>query len=340
MATYKGQPTWHQLADVRSRTPDAEPPTITDEALSSIGFLTLTGKEKLFALDGQHRLAGIKEVVARGLAQELGDEVSVILVGHEDSAEGIRRSRRLFTTLNKTARPVSKGEIIALDEDDVMAICVRRLIEETDLFTGPRVAFVATNNIPVGDDVCLTTIGNLYDILTILFTSSRSDLKRRRPALQRARPSDDELQAYFEYAKLYFDLLRSTFQELADFFGAEDTRPVVREFRGRASGSALFRPIGLEVFTRLICRLTDKRSLGEAVELAGHLPRQLAEPPYEHLMWDPHNKTILSGHRVTLREVLLYMVRCASLRYSTEELLDRYRTETGLSKRGLPARVV
>ena len=43
---------------------------------------------------------------------------------------------RLFTTLNKTARPVSKNAVIALDEDDVMAICVRRLIEDSRFFHG------------------------------------------------------------------------------------------------------------------------------------------------------------------------------------------------------------
>lgn len=32
------------------------------------------------------------------------------------------RTHRLFTTLNKSAKPVAKADIIALDEDDTMAI--------------------------------------------------------------------------------------------------------------------------------------------------------------------------------------------------------------------------
>ena len=56
--------------------------------------------------------------------QDPFDEVSVIFVAHEATSQGLERTRRLFTTLNKTDRPVSKGDIIALDEDDVVAICV------------------------------------------------------------------------------------------------------------------------------------------------------------------------------------------------------------------------
>jgi DNA sulfur modification protein DndB len=71
----------------------------------------------MFAIDGQHRLAGMKEAVVSQPA--LGaDEVSLVLVAHQTSKSGLERTRRLFTTLNKTARPVGKGEIIALDEND------------------------------------------------------------------------------------------------------------------------------------------------------------------------------------------------------------------------------
>ena len=82
-----------------------------------------------------------------------------------------------------------------------MAICVRRLIEDTDLFEDDRIAFVATNNMPVRNRTSLTTIGNLYDVLAILFKTSTFDLKKRRSELQTVRPKDSELDAYFDYAK-------------------------------------------------------------------------------------------------------------------------------------------
>lgn len=136
VATYGGSPNWHPLEEVRDSRQLGLLDDLSQETVESVGFLALTGEEKLFALDGQHRLAGIKRTIKDRVGQDLDDEVSVIFVAHEATPQGLERTRRLFTTLNKTARPVSKGGIIALDEDDVMAICVRRLIEDTDLFQG------------------------------------------------------------------------------------------------------------------------------------------------------------------------------------------------------------
>ena len=69
--------------------------------------MTLRGDEKLFALDGQHRLAGINRAIRDGMSGS-DDEVSVIFLGHKNTDDGLKATRRLFTTLNKTARPVSR----------------------------------------------------------------------------------------------------------------------------------------------------------------------------------------------------------------------------------------
>ena len=286
VATYGGQPNWHALSDLKSKSKNNEFQGLSEETVESVGFLTLRGDEKLFALDGQHRLAGINKAVKEGLDSDPYDDVSVIFVAHKENKKGLERTRRLFTTLNKTARPVSKGDIIALDEDDVMSICVRRLIEDTDLFSEDRIAFVASNNMPVKNTTSLTTIGNLYDVLTILFTDAKSELKKNKADLQRVRPNDEELDAYFEYSRNYFILLRKNFKELEKYFASKNTEAVVQKFRGSHGGNALYRPIGLEIFVRIIAQLTKERPLDEAIELASKLPRDLNKAPYEGLMWD------------------------------------------------------
>lgn len=340
VATYGGQPNWHAISDVRSKSNDSDLKNLTEETISSVGFLTLTGKENLFALDGQHRLAGIKKAVAEGLDNDPYDEVAVIFVGHKETRKGLERTRRLFTTLNKTARPVSKGEIIALDEDDVMAICVRRLIEQTELFAGNRVAFVASNNMPTANNTSLTTIGNLYDVLTILFTSANFELKKRKADLQRVRPDDETLEKYFKYAENYFIELRKNYKELNDFFGAKNTEVIVKKHRGNHGGHVLFRPVGLEIVTRIVARFTKDMSLAQAAKLAAKLPSNLNDEPYRGLMWEPNKKTMLNGHKVTLREVLLYMVGKNAKNYSEATLLERYRRETGEDTAELPTKVI
>ncbi len=339
VATYGGQPSWYALSDVRSKTARRELKNLTEDTVSSVGFLTLTGREKLFALDGQHRLAGIKKAIKDGLHNGLYDEFSVIFVGHKDTEEGLERTRRLFTTLNKTARPVSKGEIIALDEDDVMAICVRRLIEQTELFTGNKVAFVASNNMPTANTTSLTTIANLYDILTILFTNAQSDLKNQRPNLQRVRPDDIILDKYFEFAEAYFLQLKKNFEALDEFFSAENTEPVVKRYRGSHGGHVLYRPIGLEIMTRVIARLTKDISLDRAVKLVAELPNNLNEEPFRWLMWEPTKKIMLNGHKVTIREVLWYMVGKNTKNYPEATLLERYQRASGNNTAELPKKI-
>lgn len=340
VATYGGQPNWYAISEVRTTSRQIELQDLPEETIESVGFLTLRGDEKLFALDGQHRLAGIKKAVRDGVEDDPYDEISVIFVEHRKNKQGLERTRRLFTTLNKTAKPVSKGDIIALDEDDVMAICVRRLIEETELFAGSRIAFVATNNMPVRNMESLTTIGNLYDILTITFTTAESELKRSKADLQRVRPSDSELDKYLDYAVELFELFRSNFAELGEYFAAHDTEPVVREYRGVHGGSCLFRPIGLDLFATVVARLTKDMALAEAVKQAAKLPTELSEEPFEGLVWDSAKKTILNRHKVTLRETLLYMLGKNSKSFPEEKLLERYCLETGNDAAELPDMVV
>ena len=339
VATYGGQPNWHALNDVKSRTEDSEFKSLENKTVASVGFLTLQGDEKLFALDGQHRLAGIKKAIRDDIYQNPYDEVSVIFVGHKDTKKGLERTRRLFTTLNKTARPVTKGEIIALDEDDVMAICVRRLIEQTDLFAGNRIAFVASNNMPTANTTSLTTIANLYDVLTILFTNAQSDLKKQKADFQRVRPDDETLDKFFKFAESYFLQLRKNFKALDEFFSAKNTEPVVKKYRGSHGGHVLFRPIGLEMMTRVIARFTKHMSLARAAKLAAELPNSLNEEPFRRLMWEPSKKIMLNGHKVTIREVLLYMVGKNAKNYTEATLLERYQRETGDDTAELPKKI-
>jgi DNA sulfur modification protein DndB len=338
VATYGGDPNWHALSNVKVKKTQAELTDLADETMSSVGFLTLQGSEVLFALDGQHRLAGIKKAIKDGLNQDPFDEISVIFVAHEKTKTGLERTRRLFTTLNKTARPVSKGDIIALDEDDVMAISVRWLVEERKFFTGDKLAYVASNNLPVSNAESLTTIGNLYDLLGILYTVCPGDLRKSKPELQRIRPADDILQRYFALASDFLTLLRESFPELNAFFSAKNTKSVVAKYRGSHGGSAIFRPIGLEIFTRIISKLTQSMALSDSVELASKLPRTLDEAPFAGLMWDTSNQTISNSHKVTLREILMYMIGHSQKSAST--LTERYRKETANQDAKLPEKVV
>lgn len=133
-------------------------------------------------------------------------------------------------------------------------------------------------------------------------------------------------------------LIRKAFKEIDEFFSAKNPAVVVKKYRGSHGGKVIFRPIGLEIYTRIIARLTKEMSLDEAVRIAAKLPRDLIAAPFLGLMWESSNSTINNAHKVTLREILLYMTGCS--KFSDSNLLGRYRKELGDETAVLPKRVV
>jgi len=336
VATYGGEPNWLPIGSVKTTGEVDGLEELPDDTISSVGFLTFNGSENLFAIDGQHRLSGIKQAV-KSVAKDAfkEEEISVLFVAHQSSIKGMERTRRLFTTLNKTAKPVTKGDIIALDEDDVMAITVRNLVERTDSFSGEKIAFVATNNMPSTNKKSITTIGNLYDVLTILFTKVVTKNQKKKEDLIRVRPDEEVLSGYFSLAQDYFKLMGENFSEVAEFFAAKDTNKVVEKYRGKHGGSILFRPVGQTIFAQIIERLTNEGlRTHKAMELASKLPTDLTKRPYCDLVWSTSAQTISGANLVTTREVLLHMVGHSKM--SEKTLIDRYRKATGDDEAQLP----
>ncbi len=305
-AVYNGEPVWHGFANFKPQVDDIDLAAVSEDAEDSVGFLSFTGTEKIFALDGQHRLAGIRNALKRNPKLELGD-VSLLLVAHSNSKTGLKRTRQLFTTLNKTARPVGKGEIIALDENDTMALVARHLFDFVPAFSDKRIKFAQADNVSPNDTE-LTTIGNLYDILYALFT--KFPTPKTKQALRFFRPSDEDLAVYVKTAQEFFERLSKAFPELGDFYKAtpEKAGEVVKANRTSQGGHILFRPIGLRVFAEVTSvLLANGTSLEDAVSALSALPVNLNVSPYNATIW--RNKKIVANGRVLLRDILLYMLR-------------------------------
>ena len=338
IATYGGRPDWHPIGAINSKDKNLES-RLDDETIETVGFLSLSGKEKLFALDGQHRLAGIKKAVKQKNEDVLDDTLSVIFVGHRTTPQGLAKTRRLFTTLNKTAKPVKKNEIIALDEDDVMAITVRRLIEKSGLFNDDRIAFVGGANMPPSNNESFTTIVALYDCLTHLFTKCNLELKDTKANLTRARPNDEVLDKYYALALSYFRYLRKEVPALEQFFAADKYGKVTTKYRGGFGGNLLFRPKGLLIFTHVVASLSDKKSLLQSVRAAAKLPLILNKPPIEGLFWQSSTSRIVASNDTLLRDILIYMAGGKIAKSKIEKLEPAYQAALNDTEATLPSKL-
>lgn len=305
LATYDGHPEWLEVGNFEATSDLAVVDHIGEQGLDTLGFLSLSGTEKIFAVDGQHRLAGIKRAIADRV--DFGRErIAVIFIAHSESKR--ERTRRLFTTLNKTAKPVKKRDIIALDEDDTMAITARRLIETNDWFASPKILVEASENIPSTNRVALTTISNLYDVLKQLFKHRIG--KKTDTTLRFFRPSDKELDKFHAYALNFFKAVAESFPAVGELFASTTPARVTQKYRGETGGHVLFRPVGLSAFTSVAIAYAKHHevTLPEAVRALAAIPTDLSEKPYCNVMWDEsRQKMILPGKRLVI-DLLSYMV--------------------------------
>jgi len=328
VAVFEGEPNWMEFTIKKQSGQIEFDPTVLDRAkLDSFGFLALTGEERLFPLDGQHRLAGIREALKDPKAQDIflpDDEVTVMLVAHEANDVGRTRSRRLFTTLNKRAVSVKKHETIALDEDDVMAIATRHLVERYDPLSKEGIVSFRTNaNISATDHKVFTTIVTLYDILFDLF---KAISKRSPDDLKFNRPDEDWMDVYRVCAETFFNELMLTFPEVKQCLVGNDSEKVITENRRDDGGHILFRPLGQRLIAQLVAeaakaaikeKFEDKHAnpddmcsktvvaIKAAFKKFADLPTDLSSQPYVNLVYEPDTRKMEVKRAAILRDVIL-----------------------------------
>ena len=293
VGTYGGDPKWYELSITGS--PVAFEQELPPHLDGILGLLVLDGSEKLFAIDGQHRVAGIKSALEKD--QSLGDEeVSAIFVAgvtsehRQGDLEGYERTRRLFTTLNRYAKPVSKGDIIALDEDDSAAIVTRLLWEYHTLFSG-RVPTTQVNSIQAEDKTSFTTLATLYDCVDTYLKEGVAWSK-----FKRSRPHEEKLENFSSRATHLWDTYCKHFPELQTLRNSSPGEGIAGKYRHSEGGHLLFRPVGLLASVQVVRHLIDSMQLSvdEAVQRVAKVPMQLDGKLWNGLLWNATVKRMIT----------------------------------------------
>lgn len=305
LAIYDGEPEWNEIRI--SEFEDGDSP---------LGILTLSGKEKIFPVDGQHRVAGIKKALENN--PFLGKErVPVIFVGHSNDEIGMQRTRRMFSTLNRYAKPVSLRDIIALDEDDVVAIVSRNLIDNTELFLKDRIFDSKSKSLPETNTTALTTIIAYYECNKELLWLYVKDVEvqgldgkeiRNRKKVDeyiRHRPSDEVIDAFTKECNEFWKLIMSCCKEIDNY---EDG--TVGKYRDKEGGHIFFRPIALVQFTKVVVRIREKCNISykEIFDLFPERLLWLQHKLWRRILWDSIQKKMVMGHSKLIELLLAYMV--------------------------------
>ncbi|MFZ7101545.1 MAG: DGQHR domain-containing protein [Peptococcaceae bacterium] len=308
LAVYDGDPQWHE---VRLDYGDGE-------EFYDLGILELTGNEKIFPVDGQHRVEGIKKVLED--SDKFNQEkIPVIFIGHKKDAEGMQRARRMFSTLNRYAKPVSMRDIIALDEDDVIAIVSRELIDNHALFSQRRILDSKTKAIPDSNTMALTSIITFYEcnreLLWMMIKDKEikdpedKNVKGRSKIKQyvRLRPSDTEISEFTQICFSYWNSFMNDIKEVNDY--AKQPKPNTNPFRNKSGGSLLFRPVSLLPFVKASIRIKEyyKTEFSEVFKNMSRLPLQLNSRIWKNVLWNQDRKTMIMNNQSIVELVLLYL---------------------------------
>jgi DNA sulfur modification protein DndB len=285
-------------------TDDPQFAVFADQSLDdSFGVLTFSGKQRYYALDGQHRLKAIKtlldqnESLSRMAPEGFGDEeISVLIVLKRDEPEKqfLQSYRRLFSSLNRYAKPTTQDTNIIMDEDDAFAILTRRLISEYEFFrwTGkekesPRVQ-TKGKNMKEGE-AHFTSLQTLYSMNEMLLTSKArvsvgwgggANGEKDVKTFKRFRPEEEYLDTLYQELQVYWNGLLKVLPVL------KEDPSVHKNHLAEDKDNLLFWPIGQELLASVARRLLDEKLDGEVDVTIDRVSRALH--PLARLDWNLH----------------------------------------------------
>jgi DNA sulfur modification protein DndB len=302
---FMGEPEWYPVTVGESPTLDEI--ELDERTQTAFGLLRLSGEEEIFAIDGQHRVEGIK-VAVHERAKIGSDEQCVIFVAHRATEDGRERTRRLFSTLNRYAKPVSKGEIIALSEDDAFAIVTRRLIYSYPPLSIRKgfVKFTTTTNIPPDNKTAITTALALYDMVQIMAVPKGS---HDRAKLKIGPADSNKVQEIFEGHRNFWKALRKYIPEIEEVTDSKPQQRLASRYRTEEGGHLLFRPFGQKAFASAVRIMMDRGvSLSSAVHELSRTPLDLRSDPWPGILWNPIANKVIWGNDTLAQNLFLYMV--------------------------------
>jgi len=228
-----------------------------------------------------------------------------------------------------------KGDIIALDEDDIVAIATRELLETFPLFTGNKIKVSNTKSIPHTDKSSFTTLMTLYDCMEELFKVFHFQQKavllsnEKLKDYKRSRPCEDEIKEFYDFSLGFWTAMSNAFCEIKEFMEDKTDEPA-KKFRPKdEGGNMLFRHVGLLPLVSAVCQIMtveknfDYRTI--LSQYASFLDRNVASKYWAAILWDTNTKRMIVKNGSLTRYLLITMLTPDTLsQKDVKNMVERY----------------
>ena len=265
-------------------------------------MLGFDGDEQYYVLDGEHRLAAMKDIAESNPDSEvLKDEISILLVAHKRDSGGIQRARRLFTNLNRYAAKTSKTVNIVLDEDDPYAIITRDLLRDQPYLKRLTKVTKGTSSKTLATGESLSATGDKSYLFTIttFYECNKALLNGREPKSfgeKQLRPPDLDLETGYEAIQKSWEGLFSAVDFLRDCKDAKAHLDLSDE-RSVEGGNILARPIGIRSFCEAVGEMSPGNVTWKQASKAASRVSQINSMPWVDLIWKRDGKMMFGKDR-------------------------------------------
>jgi len=317
-------------------------------SLDDLGVIVIGGDERtttsqLVALDGQHRLAALREVTQGSTKGKFSgdvanDEIAVIFISDSDAV----KTRGLFTILNRTARRVSKSDVLVMSDTDGAAMAARKVTSDKilaprGLDNRPLVKW--ESNTIAKRDTQMTTLNAVAEIVSIVAYLRGISLSDDQDA--EVPPNTENVaqaaEATIEWFEKFFSSL-PLFKSMRD-----DPLQVVEQRKDEQQYSLLLRPVGLIAFFKAAALALNPNLGGMTDE--DEVFRRLAKVDWSFSsgLWKQvmvSSKGTISNRQADLdlaAELAMWMIagRASNKQFQTS-LLEKYKRQLNRQDAQLP----
>lgn len=296
----------------------------------SMGIMSFNGNEKMFAIDGQHRVAGI-EIATKDDTDKIleQDQFSVILIAHIDDELGMKRTRKLFSDINKNAKPVSGGDKIKIDEADLNAIVTRRIYASFKYFNeGKLISLTESEKLDQNDIVHFTNLLGLNNTNRVL-----------KAIFQKAPKTNewDEINVikFQGIVEDFYNYIILNVQDYKDYF---INKTLTIEKARKNNSYLLFRPIGLKLIARLYVYYLKTDNLKTFSKKINKVSFIMPESPFNNVFWNNGKMLAREANQNIAFELTLYIMGDLS-KEREPALLEKYRDLLKNPKINLPKKI-
>ncbi len=317
VAVYKGNPIFRPVRIDENHE-------LVDSVHHSFGLLQLDGSQTFFALDGQHRVSSIKEACNENYDLK-DEEITVIVLHHDNTKDGLVRTRRLFTKLNRYAKATDEKTNITIDEDDAIAILTRLMIKEYDGMD--EIVKIETASKQIGksqkDNKYLITMRGLYEINELIMDFYDPNIVIDNK-FKGKRPDDDELEKMYSHLEMIWN---KVFDRIPLLKQIKEKKVFPGHVRNHDNGGSIWvRTNALMIFFEV---LKGGVNLGgdvdHIIDSFIKISSDINEEPWVNVIFDSNRGAIIGTkkEREFLVAICMYMIGLKSYR-KVSELEDLY----------------